>query len=658
MKRLPVTLKYLFPVYVAGILFFTLFRIVLIYKNRAVFAHIPAPGLILAQALFMGYRFDTVISGYILALPLAVLTIAELAGFLRRKLLLAIHVLLCIIYSFAFFGCAADIPFFLTYNTRLNITILDWTDSPMFMIKMVAEEWSYLAYFLLFLIVSIAFFLILKRIYKVNVQRVHALGAAHAKFIFQKLLISFLAMGILFIGIRGRVAQKASIMLGTAYFSKYDFPNQAGLNPLFTFINSAIEEAKPENKHLHLIDDKTAIANVQAYFHIPPDKRNAAYPIARQERSEAAPLKYNVIIVLMESMSASFMQHGGNTLGLTPVLDHLADNGIYFSNFYSAGIHTFNGIFSTMYSFPALLARHTMVGITIPHYTGLPYIMKKNGYETMYFTTNDPQFDNVGGFVTANNVARVVSQDDYPSSAVVSGLGVPDHYMFDYSLHLFNEQYNRHTPFCALMMTGSNHTPYVIPDNIPFMPKHRDVRGGCVEYADWAIGHFMDTVAKQAWYKNTLFVFVADHGTWEGNTSDGFSSMAYSLNHIPCIIYAPMLNVPRERVNNPGGQIDIFPTVAGLLHLTYTNNTMGVDLLHDTRPYMYFSADDRVGVADISHFYVWQQEGKSFYYSFANREQDILAANTHAADSMQRYAFSMLQATEWLLQHKKTGIVK
>ncbi|MGN6568714.1 MAG: LTA synthase family protein [Flavipsychrobacter sp.] len=652
MKRLPVALRYIFSIYLIGILFFFVFRLVLVLNNLHAVVQLPGSMSLMLRAFFMGFRFDTVISGYMLALPAVILFIAELGRFLSRGLLLTIHVFICLLYVICFFGCSADIPFYYAFSNRLNITILNWTDSPKFMMKMVVQEWSYLIYFFMFLVLSVLYIFIVKKVYNKSVARLR--NTDLKKGFVVKFIASIVALGLMFLGIRGRVEKKSPIMIGTAYFSDYDFPNQVGLNPMFTFIHSYLETLKEENKKLNLMADSAAIKLTQHELHIMPAKYNELSPIARNETYEEAPEKHNVIIVLMESMSAYYTGHTGNPNQLTPNLDSLADHGYYFSNFYSAGIHTFNGIFSTVFSFPALLARHTMVGSTIPKYTGLPYVMKKNGYETMYFTTHDAQFDNVGGFMKANNVDRVVSSADYPADAVVSALGVPDHFMFDYSISIFNSYYEQHKPFFAVLMTGSNHAPYVVPDNIPFKPKHLEVRDGAVEYADWAIGRYMDSLSKQPWFNNTIFVFVADHGTFEDN---GYPGLPSSLNHIPFIIYSPLLKDAPKVINNVGGQIDVFPTICGLLHFYYTNNTMGVDLLHDKRPYIYFSADDKIAVADTSMLFLWNKNGAEGLYRLKEQRTDILSAHIANADSMKNYAFSMLQTTQWMLLNNKTGPV-
>lgn len=463
-----------------------------------------------------------------------------------------------------------------------------------------------------------------------------------------RLSVSILLLGLMFLGIRGRTDEKSPIVVGTAYFCNYALPNQAGLNPVFTFMWSWTDGWKDENKKLQLISDDEAIKNVQQSL----DIHNSDNSITRQISGTTPLHNYNVVLVLMESMGAHYMKRFGNNANLTPCLDSLAANGFTFTNFYSAGIHTFNGIFSTLYSHPALMARHSMEGAIIPAYTGMPCFFKQRGYETMYFTTHDDQFDNVGGFLTSNYMNTIISKENYPVNESVSTLGVPDHKMFDHSLPLLLEQNKQHKPFFAVYMTATNHSPYVVPTDILFTPKHPAIRGGCVEYADWAVGRFMKMAATMPWYDSTIFIFLGDHGTWDGQS---YGNLAYSYSHIPCIIYARILRNKHEDIQMPGGQIDVFPTIAGLLGGSYVNNTPGIDLLSDSRKWMLFSQDDKIGVADKEQVYIWEKNGNESMYDFAEGKE-ILQNNRAKADSMKTYGLSMIQYAQWLRNNNKTGV--
>jgi phosphoglycerol transferase MdoB-like AlkP superfamily enzyme len=657
-RRLPFSVRYIFMVYLTGILFFTCFRLVLLFTNVQAAGALPGSFVLLAKALFMGFRFDTVVSGYFLAVPFTVLIIAELWGKLNPRLLKILSVFTSVLYGIAFFICAADIPFFNNFSTRLNITVLNWTNSPLFMIKLVVQEWSYLVYFFLFLGLLTCYRFLIRRNKRRFIEELEATYYVfNRKQFFFKLEFCLLGALLMFIGIRGRIAQKSPIQVGTAYFSNYSFPNQLGLNPVFTFLRSYIESKKERNKTLHFMDDQLAIQQVQKYLGITGTsgkEANPDFPVARVVRKKDTLVpKYNVVLVIMESMSANYMQRFGEEKKLTPFLDSLARNGYSFDNFYSAGIHTFNGIYSSLYSFPALMAKHTMENTIIPEFTGLPFTLKENGYNTVYFTTHDDQFDNVAGFLSANSFNRIVSQKDYPSSEVVSTLGVPDHFMFDYSIPLLNEMEKGDKPFFAAYMTATNHGPFLVPENIPFKAHYKGEREPCVEYSDWAIGQFMKKASTQRWFRNTIFVFVADHGApHERNVYD----MPLSYNHIPLIMYAPSILKEKKVVNGPGGQIDIYPTLCGILNLDYVNNTLGQDLLKEKRPYMFFSADDKIGVIDSSDFYIWYTDGRENIYDFRSSSTlDLLKVKRRKADSMKTYAQSMLQATQWMIDNKKTG---
>ncbi len=650
-KFLPVSIRYIFWVFVTGVLFFTAFRVLLYCVNLELLHHVEGKAGVVLRSFVMGFRFDTVISGYILALPAVVLVILELSNVISRTVLKAVHLFIALFYIVGFFICTADIPFFNNYNNRLNVTILNWTSSPGFMIKMVIQDKILLGYFLLFVLLAGVYAWVMAKIYR-YFKRLEWRRERKTQNLFAaKFGVSLLFFCLMFLGIRGRTDEKSPITVGTAYFSSYNFPNQAGLNPVFTFIRSWLDGMKDSNHRLELMDDTAALKLALRYLGLPQGNLNKKFPFQRNITGTTLQKNYNVVVVLMESMSADYLTRFGNPLGLTPNIDRLANEGYSFDHFYSAGIHTFNGIFSSLYAFPALMARHTMEGAVIPEYTGLPWLMKSRGYETNFFMTHDDQFDNIGGFLTANHFNRIVSKKDYPSGEVKSTLGVPDHIMFRFALPVLNEYYRQNKPFLGVFMTTSNHDPYVIPSDIPFKPRHTDIRGGCVEYADWAIGDFMSRAAKEPWFSNTIFIFTGDHGAWYG---DPYGDFPLSYNHIPCLIYLPMDTQRHKVFNCPGGQIDLFPTIAGILGGDYSNNTLGIDLLREKRPFMFFSQDDKVGVADENEFYIWRTMGRESLYSFGDKGTNKFIAS-RKTDSMKNYTFAMVQSAQWLLNNKATG---
>ena len=204
------------------------------------------------------------------------------------------------------------------------------------------------------------------------------------------------------------------------------------------------------------------------------------------------------------------------------------------------------------------------------------------------------------------------------------------------------------SPFFAVLLSISNHPPYVIPSY--FQPKSKNIEEQIVEYADWSIRQFIHKASQQPWFDNTIFVLLGDHGKLVGNPD---SEMPQSYNHIPLMFYAPALLTAEEK-ENFGGQIDVAPTLLGMLRINYIQNNLGIDLLKEERPCMFFSADNMLGVKDTKHFYIYDTESKQeSNYNIHNGTLSPATANT-TFDSLKTYAFSMLQTTEYLIRKQLT----
>ena len=148
------------------------------------------------------------------------------------------------------------------------------------------------------------------------------------------------------------------------------------------------------------MSEEDALSKVQKYLHRQGIDRLS--PIARKVEREGTPNRRNVVLVFMESMSANLMGTFGSDKKLTPYLDSLYQQSLSFSHFYSSGIHTNHGIYSTLYSFPAIMKRNAMKGSVIPVYSGLPTVLKENGYYNLFFMTHEGQYDNMNAFFRTN----------------------------------------------------------------------------------------------------------------------------------------------------------------------------------------------------------------------------------------------------------------
>jgi len=595
--------------------------------------------ILIAQSLFMGLRFDTVISCYLLALPMLLVGLGEIFGLTSKWLAHAVPGFISFLFVPAFFICAADIPYFAQGFGRLNAWSVEWGDNRDFVMGMVMEEFRYWWPVIPFVIVSSVFVIFTFR------WKNHLKARDSNKALFARFVLPFVMLFACFLGMRGRIALKSPIRVGTAYFSNHAFPNELGLNPVFTFIRSFLDRQKTENLPLSLMDDTKALEYVRHY--LGADSLNNK-SIARQILGPDSLPKRNVVIVIMESMSAAKTGFLGGS-ELTPVLDSLSQISLNFSQAYTAGIHTYNGIFSTLFSWPSIGMRHPMKNSNMLQYDGIASTLSASGYTSVFFTTHDPQFDNVAGFLASNGFEKTVSQPDYPSERILSTLGVSDDFMFSFSMDYLDQMKE---PFLAAYMTASDHGPYIVPEY--FKAKSADIKQAVVEYADWSIGQFLAMARTKPWFDNTLFVFVADHGA----AMDYDTEMPLSYHHTPLIFHAPTFVEPKAQ-ECLALQTDVFPTVMDLLGITYTNNTFGQSLLSDSdRQMIGFSADERTGVIHSSGLYlILRQDGTHALYQLSKSATKTIDPSHIApsrVDSMLFHAKAIPQAADYLIRLKKT----
>jgi phosphoglycerol transferase MdoB-like AlkP superfamily enzyme len=627
-------------VYIISVLCFSAFRFILFLTELDKIA--PSTGTFnIFYSFFMGVRFDIVICGYILILPFFIFSIFYILNKENSFLKSLTIKYIVFIFFMAFLVCSIDIPYFNQFFSRFSVSAFQWIyHSPEFVIKMIIQEPRY--WFPLIPLVLISYLFI-----KIVVPILNKPIYSTKQSIGIKMIISIVFLGMILLGIRGRLDEKSPIRIGTAYFSNNSFLNQLGLNPNFTLIRSFLDSLKDENKKIDLIDTSIAISNVQNYLSIKP--KDSIHPIDRKIVAKwQNKTQYNVVLILMESMSAAKLARHGNKKNLTPFLDSISHKGYYFENTYSAGIHTFNGIFSSLFSFPALFRQHPLKNSWTNNYHSIYSILNANNYSTLYFTTHDGQFDNVEGFLKQNDCETIISKENYPSKEIKTTLGVPDDYMFGFSIPILDEQSAKNKPFFATFMTASDHGPYYLPEY--FIPKNTDIKDQIVEYADYSLRKFIQESSKKKWFKNTIFVFIADHGS----VMDTTYNMSLSYNHVPLLFYAPNIILDHKTIENMAGQIDVFPTILGLLPISYTNNTLGIDLLKEKRPYIFFNADDKYGVIDKNWFLeVNQDKSLKLYQYHTKNTKDFSAQHPNVVAKMNNYAKSNLQTYQHLLNQNK-----
>ena len=636
------SIRFILKIYLLALSVFSVFRIMLFLSEFDRIDEKEVAILTIFKSFIMGVRFDIVISGYILILPTLIFLTLELIGFKSKFIKKFFFYWIYILFTIAFTVSTADIPYFNQFYDRFSVGAFEWMESYKIVISMIFQEPKYFLFIIPFILLEIVFYILLKKIFEQEneTQKIN---------FFLNTFVSLIFLAIVFLGIRGRIEEKSPIRIGTAYFSNNSFLNKLGLNPSFTLIRSYLDSKDEDNRVVKFMDDKLAIEMVQKNLGITKTQYNS--PIAREVQPDTLlSAQPNVVLIIMESMSAAKMKRHGSTEELTPFLDSLSHNSIYFENIYTAGKHTFNGIFSTLFSFPALYRQHSMK--TNNQYDGISTSLLKNGYSTTSFNTHDSQFDNIEGFLRSNNFQNVISQSDYPASEVKTTLGVPDDFMFRFSIPKINELSERENPFFVTFMTTSDHSPFYVPEY--FQPKAKAIESQIVQYADWSLQQFIQLASKEAWFNNTIFVFVADHGA----AIDAKYDISLNYFHTPLIIYAPEIFKGNQVHQKIGSQIDVYPTVMGLIKQKYVNNTLGIDLLNEERKFTIINDDDKVGILDTDYLCIMKNNGaKLELYKYKEQDKsNYFDQEQEKALEMADYAKSNMQVHQIMISEGRTTL--
>ncbi len=311
--------------------------------------------------------------------------------------------------------------------------------------------------------------------------------------------------------------------------------------------------------------------------HLASDARRVGEPssLAYRVEPKGKELRANVVIVLMESMGSEFFsEFRTDGQRLTPELEKLASESLYFSHVYATGTRTVRGIEALT------LARPPLPGMPIvrlqgnDHLRGIWTPFRERGYDTKWIYGGYGYFDNMNAYFEGNGFTTVdraaLSQDEISFSNV---WGVCDEDLFARALREADASYAAGTPFFQFVLTTSNHRPFTYPDGKISIPSKTGRRGG-VMYADYAVGRFVEEARKRPWFDETVFVFVADHGAG----SSGREEIKQANHHIPLIIYAPKY-VKAERHDQPISQIDAVPTLLSLLRFRYEGQFYGMNAL-------------------------------------------------------------------------------
>ncbi|HEX8605754.1 MAG TPA: LTA synthase family protein, partial [Pseudoduganella sp.] len=284
----------------------------------------------------------------------------------------------------------------------------------------------------------------------------------------------------------------------------------------------------------------------------------------------------NLVIVLEESLGATFVESLGG-LPVTPELEKLKGEGWWFEQLYATGTRSVRGIEAVISGYAPTPARSVVkLSLAQRNFYTLAAGLGKQGYQTEFVYGGEAHFDNMRSFFTGNGFQRVVDRRDM-QPRFEGSWGASDEDLFDTSLQRLKSLHAQGKPFFSLIFTSSNHEPFEFPDGkIALYDPVKQSVNNAVKYADFALGKFIREAKKQDYWRDTVFLIVADHD----NRVYGDSLVPINKFHIPGLILGA--DVQPKRIGALASQIDLGPTLLSLMGVSSEHPMIGRDLARDS----------------------------------------------------------------------------
>ena len=517
--------------------------------------------------LFQGIRFDLVLLGLALAIPAI---IAPLAASIRPVLplwnpLLRIYLVLC--FAGILFAELSTPAFINQFDLRPNYLFIEYLKYPK---EVFATLWAaYKLPLLLSISITLGAAISLDRWIKITQKNTRPLSWPQA------LLATPLLVIICFGMIRSTLDHRP-VNPSTVAFSSDPLINTFSFSSAYSVLY-ALAESWTENS------DKTPYGEMSAdranglvkrstniladsFSAGPQSTLHAQKAYLRRDKP------MNLVIILEESLGADYVGSLGGKQ-LTPKLDALANQGIWFKNMYATGTRSARGIEAVITGFTPTAARSVVkLGKSQTGFFTLAQLLASHGYDTSFIYGGESHFDNMGRFFANNGFNKIIDENDYDDPVFYGSWGVSDEDLFNKAQVSFNA-YKPDQPFFSLVFTSSNHSPFDFPDGrIAIQGAEKNTVDNAVKYADYALGEFIEKARKSRYWKNTIFVIVADHS----DKVFGTEPVPIKRFQIPALILGA--DIKPSQYSPVASQIDLLPTLLSLMGVDSEHPAIGHDL--------------------------------------------------------------------------------
>ena len=517
--------------------------------------------------LFQGIRFDLVLLGLVLAIPSI---ITPLATSIRAALPLwnpLLRIYLVLSFASILFIELSTPTFVNQFDLRPNYLFIEYLKYPK---EVFATLWAaYKLPLLLSISITLGAAISLNRWIKKTQKNTRPLSWQQA------LLATPLLVIICFGMIRSTLDHRA-VNPSTVAFSSDPLINTFALSSAYCVLY-AIAETRLENSDKSPYGEMStdrAIELVKQSTYIPSDSfiASAQSTLHTQKAYLRREKPMNLVIILEESLGSDYVGSLGGK-PLTPKLDALAHQGIWFNNMYATGTRSARGIEAVISGFTPTSARSVVkLGKSQTGFFTLAQLLSSHGYDTSFIYGGESHFDNMGRFFANNGFNKIIDENNYDDPVFYGSWGASDEDLFNKAHESFNA-YEPEQPFFSLVFTSSNHSPFDFPDGrIAIEGAEKNTVDNAVKYADYAVGEFIEKARKSRYWENTIFVIVADHS----DKVFGTEPVPIKRFQIPALILGA--DIKPTQYNPVASQIDLLPTLLSLMGVDSEHPAIGHDL--------------------------------------------------------------------------------
>lgn len=552
----------------AWILIFQFFRVIFLayhYKKA-----LELPSSLWVASAGHGLPMDISFAAYTLAIPTLLMMFTGQRWDWYRKTL---SVYTIIIVSLITLLTVVDLELFRAWGFRIDATSLHYLETPAeaFASMGAAPVWQ-----LVLLLIALIF--LVNRTLQTIIRRTTA--SFRQSPLLYTIPVFLVIAGSLIVPIRGGF-QLAPMNESAVFFSDKSFANYAAVNVPWNYMRSVLNEAYSDENPFKYADDTEASQKATSLYN----------RIGATQQVIDTVGKKNVLVIIWESFTAKAVGSLGGLKNITPQFDHIAKEGLLFTNIYASGNRSDKGMVAILSGYPA---QPTTSIIKIPKKTAslpsLPTIFKTNGWQTSFYYGGETEFANMKSYFLQQGFDRIVDINDFDSKDMNSKWGAHDHVVFKRLMHDLDQEKQ---PFFTTMFTLSSHEPFEVPTKTVIAgndPEHLFLNA--LHYTDESLGTFLREAQTKPWWKNTLVVIIADHGHPLPETRKDKPSEF----HIPMLWLGGALTAAPARVDTLASQTDLAATILNQMHLPSGTFAWSNDIFKRGRQdFAYFAFNNGLG---------------------------------------------------------------